>query len=208
MSAPMGNKNRKRGERPCFHASLSGEGFDRLANLLIEKGVDISSVSINEALARVNWESFATLSERSVNAISEKYYVYVLMRPDGTVFYVGKGQGNRINDHERDAKKGAESLKCDIIRKIWSEGGSVLKQKVAFFDLKNDAYALESLLIDFFGIENLANYADGRKDRSVCIQAQITRAMKEQIEKEAAASGMSVSDIIFQLLNREQAKAN
>ena len=29
----------------------------------------------------------------------DKYYVYCLCKPDGTVFYVGKGKNNRINQH-------------------------------------------------------------------------------------------------------------
>jgi hypothetical protein len=90
-----------------------------------------------------------------------RYYVYVHMYPNGAVFYVGKGTGARIDDHEREARNGMQSHKCNVIRKIWAEGGQVIKQKVAYFDTEQDAYRLEMLLIKFFGRENLTNYTDG-----------------------------------------------
>jgi hypothetical protein len=98
--------------------------------------------------------------------LSGKYYVYVLMRPNGSVFYVGKGTRGRIDDHEREARQGAQSHKCSVIRKIWMEGGQIIKQKVAFFDNEEDAYELEKLLIAFFGRKNLTNITDGGEGNS------------------------------------------
>jgi hypothetical protein len=97
----------------------------------------------------------------ALEKLSGKFYNYFLMRPDGSVFYIGKGQGNRINEHEAEARNGAQSHKCNVIRKIWFEGGQVIKQKIAFFDNQEDAYALEILLISFFGRENITNSTDG-----------------------------------------------
>lgn len=39
------------------------------------------------------------------------FYVYTLAYPDSKVFYVGKGTGKRIDDHEREARKGVQSYK-------------------------------------------------------------------------------------------------
>lgn len=79
-----------------------------------------------------------------------RFYNYVLMRPDGSVFYVGKGTGNRIDQHEIEARNGVQSYKCRVIRQVWAEGGEIIKQKIAFHDTEEDAYQLEMLLIDFF----------------------------------------------------------
>lgn len=96
------------------------------------------------------------------NEFPDKPYVYTLAYPDGKVFYVGKGTGNRIDDHERQARIGIRSHKCSVIRKIWKEGGQVLRQKVAFFDTEDEAYQFEIHLIAFFGgKEELTNKADG-----------------------------------------------
>ncbi len=34
---------------------------------------------------------------------AQHFYVYLLMYPDGISFYVGKGTGKRVFDHEREA---------------------------------------------------------------------------------------------------------
>ena len=96
-----------------------------------------------------------------VEKLSGKFYNYLLIRSNGVVFYVGKGTGNRINDHESEARKGMQSHKCNIIRQEWANGEEIIKQKIAFFDNEEDAYQLEVLLINFFGRENLANGTDG-----------------------------------------------
>ena len=54
-----------------------------------------------------------------------KYYVYRLVDPrDGTTFYIGKGYGNRMFQHESNAskEKNDESLKDEKIQTIVSEG--------------------------------------------------------------------------------------
>lgn len=57
---------------------------------------------------------------------TKHYYVYTLAYPDGEIFYVGKGIGDRVNAHERDAKAGnCLCRKCIIIRKIWGSGKNV-----------------------------------------------------------------------------------
>jgi hypothetical protein len=40
----------------------------------------------------------------------------------GIVFYVGKGCGNRVNQHLSEAKRGCGCKKCETIRFIWRKG--------------------------------------------------------------------------------------
>ena len=96
-----------------------------------------------------------------------KFYVYTLAYPDGTVFYVGKGSKSRIMNHEADARNPDRahtyySRKSEIIRKIWEEGGQVLKQKVAFFDNEDEAFAFEQELINSLDKECLLNAIEVR----------------------------------------------
>jgi hypothetical protein len=122
-----------------------------------------------------------------------RFYVYTLSRPDGTVFYVGKGTGYRMDDHERDAKRGEQSHKCHIIRKIWREGGTVQKQKAAFFDTEEEAYQHEMHLIATFGMTNLANCSTGGEGRGAGYfgpSGEFTRTTLplEQKDREAIAA--------------------
>lgn len=52
-------------------------------------------------------------------------YVYALVDPDGSVFYVGKGTGRRMFSHERQAARGKQGARFDRIREIVAAGGSV-----------------------------------------------------------------------------------
>lgn len=90
---------------------------------------------------------------------ARRHYVYTLSYPDGRVFYVGKGRGDRILDHEAQAKRGVKSEKCDIIRDIWRQGGEVVKRKVAFFESDEEAQVYEQALISSLG--GLTNIAPG-----------------------------------------------
>jgi hypothetical protein len=73
------------------------------------------------------------------------YYVYTLAYPDGTVFYVGKGTGRRMYQHEGDAFSAfpVNPGKAAVIRDIIDSGQEVLKTAVAEFESELDAYILE-----------------------------------------------------------------
>lgn len=91
-----------------------------------------------------------------------QFYVYTLADPrDGNVFYVGKGQGNRCYHHEREARNGAYSRKCDRIREIIAAGHAVAVTKVAHFAVEADAYAAEKTLIAEIGLTKLTNVMPG-----------------------------------------------
>lgn len=97
--------------------------------------------------------------------MNNNFYTYELAYPDGKVFYVGKGQGDRMNYHEQQARKGIKSYKCDAIRNTWDEGKQIIKRKVFETDHEQDACLYEWILINLiYGKEQLTNFWDGGKD--------------------------------------------
>ncbi len=94
------------------------------------------------------------------------FYVYLLLREDGTPFYVGKGKGRRWMIHQWDALKGEDSHKARIIRKTIKTVGHLPKKKVATGLTEAEAFALETSLIAEFRavghkLVNLTNGGDG-----------------------------------------------
>lgn len=92
---------------------------------------------------------------------TSRYYVYVLARPDGEPFYVGKGQKNRIYRHEDEARRGHTCDKCDVIREIWQAGGEIQRSVVLTTNDEQEAFAYETELILLYGRLTLVNQTDG-----------------------------------------------
>ena len=77
-----------------------------------------------------------------------KYYVYELVSSlTGKVFYIGKGAGCRMYQHEKEARKPGNTYKLNTIRKIWRDGGKVICNKIGLFVDEVRAYEFESLQI-------------------------------------------------------------
>jgi hypothetical protein len=96
----------------------------------------------------------------------ERFYAYTLTNSlTKLVFYVGKGQGYRIDEHEREARDGVDNKKCRFIRQIWADGGKVIKTKVQESMAEADAYALEIELIKVYGLANITNFTEGGEGR-------------------------------------------
>ena len=98
-------------------------------------------------------------------AVIEKleYYVYLLIDPEtDSVFYVGKGIGNRIFAHLNHALTSPqESDKLDKIRSIQSKGFQV-KHVIHRHGLtEKEAFEVEASLIDYIGITGLTNIVQG-----------------------------------------------
>lgn len=97
----------------------------------------------------------------------DKYYVYCLCKPDGTVFYVGKGKGSRINDHFKPSSLKLNTPKTGKIKKY---GKDVKREILCYFDEEYSAYSFEEWLISFYGLESeggvLTNYAKNRFEYS------------------------------------------
>ncbi|WP_170794286.1 GIY-YIG nuclease family protein [Ruegeria sp. HKCCD7221] len=79
------------------------------------------------------------------------YYVYILRRPDGRPFYVGKGIGDRVFNHEVEARhpndRKSNSYKLNVIRSLWRQGSSVVYEIAYQGDDEQDAYDEEARLI-------------------------------------------------------------
>ena len=91
-----------------------------------------------------------------------KYYVYHLIDPcTNTPFYVGKGMGNRVSWHVKQAVSGAVGVKADKIRAVILTGDAVVEKVVRRFASENDAYAFEKKEITRIGLSNLTNIAPG-----------------------------------------------
>lgn len=93
---------------------------------------------------------------------SKEYYVYMLVDPrTDKPFYIGKGKGGRINEHEKEAEKGSFHPKCIVIREIKAAKLNVVKEVVKKFHKESQAYKYEASLIKKIGLENLTNLVPG-----------------------------------------------
>lgn len=71
----------------------------------------------------------------STSKANRKYYVYMLCESDNKPFYIGKGTGDRIFNHEKDAEKEIEEEKKQIENQVKKE------MKLTADELKNNIIA-------------------------------------------------------------------
>jgi hypothetical protein len=104
------------------------------------------------------------LSPKTIERLG--YYVYLYINPiDKSIFYVGKGKGNRVFAHLNDA---TESRKVNTIKTIRAHGKEP-KIEILVHDLQDEKAALriETAAIDLLGIDNLTNQVRGWKSGTV-----------------------------------------
>ena len=86
-------------------------------------------------------------------------YVYELIDPrDGVVFYVGKGFGGRMYQHEADVRagRGQNPAKCQRIRAILEAGQQVRCAVVSRHETDDEAFAAERAhMASFSGLTNM-----------------------------------------------------
>ena len=80
-----------------------------------------------------------------------QHYVYILRRPDGRPFYVGKGYGPRVFQHENEARhpnnRLSNAYKLNVIRSIWRAGLKLIYEIDLITTAADEAYAREAALI-------------------------------------------------------------
>jgi|SRR5215469_7383645 len=143
------------------------------------------------------------------------WYVYTYAFPEGTVFYVGKGCHNRINEHEREAQGGCACKKCCTIRSIWESGKPVQKRIVYETLVEREAFAYENKLInEVYGLENLTNLK-GRIAHNLVQQGQAVlslQALREWAvltqEELAQFVGVSAAAISLWKAGKKQPRSN
>ena len=94
-----------------------------------------------------------------------RFYVYTLTDPrNGEVFYVGKGCGYRMHQHEKDCSAGRvlNGRKHQRIADIVAAGYRVVAAKVQAGLTEGEALDAEKALIRAIGIRNLTNVFAGQ----------------------------------------------
>lgn len=98
------------------------------------------------------------------------HYVYALYDTSNKdIFYIGKGSGRRVEDHEKEANRedGNETEKLNKIRTLKEQGYFGYMILGRFYTAK-EALAVESTLIKWvYGIENLTNKLHGHNEEFI-----------------------------------------
>lgn len=126
------------------------------------------------------------------------YYVYIMRRPTGKPFYVGKGRRDRIAMHERNAQSGKDqTYRGRIIRDVLRSGKAIAYELVGFYDSESAAFSEERRLIALYGRFDsggaLANHTDGGEGSSnpspqtLAKRVKKLRAVMRDPEHKAAA---------------------
>ena len=115
-----------------------------------------------------------------------KYYVYRLIDPrDNEVFYIGKGEGNRVLDHVQGTLKVKQlslmSEKEDQIFGIKNAGLEVQYDIIKHGLTEEQALLIESVLIDYVGHQALKNKVRGHHANETGLMS-----LQEVINKYAA----------------------
>ena len=136
-------------------------------------------------------------SEKSLIALGD-YYVYGLIDPrTNKFFYIGKGSGNRVFQHEREEvdSPNDDKLKLKTIREIKSQKKEVIKVILNSNLTEKEAFAAEAALINAFNYiynYSLTNDVSGHHSRCALTV--------EEFEKIYGAEELKEEDIKHRIL--------
>ena len=147
----------------------------------------------------------ANEKEKNVEKFSEKsllslgdYYVYGLIDPrNRKIFYIGKGTGNRIFEHELESQENPESekLKLKMIVEIKAAGLEVEKVIINCNLTEAEAFAAEASLINAF------NYVEDTRLTNIVAGHHSAEALTvDDFEKIYGAEELQESDIRHKIM--------
>ncbi|MGN0484706.1 MAG: LEM-3-like GIY-YIG domain-containing protein, partial [Lachnospiraceae bacterium] len=136
-------------------------------------------------------------SEKSLLALGE-YYVYGLIDPrNKKLFYIGKGTGQRVFEHEKESlgNPDSEKLKLKTIAEINATGLEVKKIIINCNLTESEAFAAEAALINVF------NYIDDIGLTNIVAGHHSTEALLvDDFEKIYGAEELQQSDIRHKIM--------
>lgn len=136
-------------------------------------------------------------SEKSLIALGD-FYVYGLIDPrNHKIFYIGKGSGNRVFEHEKEmgSDSSKENLKLDTIAEIRQADLEVEKIIIHSGLTESEAFAAEAALINAF------NYLEANQLVNKVSGHHASEALRaEEFEKIYGAIELRVSDIKHKIL--------
>ena len=94
------------------------------------------------------FEGDRAAADAYLRTIAGNFYVYVLCRPNGCPFYVGKGINRRALEHEAEARRNhpvgeTNPFKRNVIRKVIRDGEQIVYRVEAIYDLADQQGCLE-----------------------------------------------------------------
>jgi hypothetical protein len=138
------------------------------------------------------------------------FYVYVLHRPNGEPFYVGKGVADRMLDHEAEARNTLRlTHKLNVIRSLHRDDLAVHYRLDASFEHESEALAHERFLISKIGRHDLklgplTNQTDGGEGTSNPSEESRQKRRESLSGGEAEDPERKIANAYFQKLTAVQ----
>lgn len=136
-------------------------------------------------------------SEKSLLSLGD-FYVYGLIDPrTKKIFYIGKGAGNRVFEHEKESLNSPDSdkLKLRTIAEIKAAGFDVEKIIINYNLTEEEAFAAEAALINVF------NYIEDSKLTNIVSGHRSAEALSvQEFEKLNGAEELHPQDIKHKIL--------